>query len=148
RDGNRLDIAEGYLKEALKIQGELLSGPEAGKNRWYRARFYSDLAMLLQESGKHAEAMEAYQEAIGLQKQLVKNNAKNPDFRFNLARTCNELGDLLRDSGKQEDARTQHQDAFDLFKALHEENPKDESYRRNLAVSHHRLGLLFKNDGR
>jgi tetratricopeptide (TPR) repeat protein len=147
QDGSRLDTAEDYLHKGLDIQRKLEAGTEAPKNRWDLARSLNDLAMLLQESGKHAEAVKVYKEAMRLQEKLVGDDPTNPDYRFDLARTCNGLGELLRDSGEQSEAQRMHENARTLLDALiAEKQKKNAYYRRHLAISYHHLGVLLKND--
>jgi eukaryotic-like serine/threonine-protein kinase len=111
------------------------------------AASYNNLGSLLDDSAPK-DAMVAYEEAIGLQKQLVVGNKVNRLYQGDLARTYNNLGYAHARQGDWKNAEMCYRDAVRLQQVLVEASPLAASYRRDLAISYNNIGMAASRDGR
>ena len=65
---------------------------------------HANLGEVLKKTGHHAEAEQAYRQAIALQEKLVAESPSVPQYRSDLASNYANLGNLLRDLGRRAEA--------------------------------------------
>jgi tetratricopeptide (TPR) repeat protein/tRNA A-37 threonylcarbamoyl transferase component Bud32 len=98
---------------------------------------------------QHAEAQQAYDEAIARQEALSQENPREPHLRQELANSHNWLGELLRESGRPlAEAEEHYRTAQKLQKELVQQFQDEPLYRMELARSHYNLGIVQKNTNR
>ena len=64
------------------------------------AESHYSIGNLLQETGKPAEALAAYEQARAIQERLARENPTVTKFQSDLATSHNNIGDLLSETGK------------------------------------------------
>ncbi len=139
----RRDEAEASFREALRIQGPLnKQSPTVAGLRWRLARTYCNLGSLLMSAGQAAEAEELETKARDLQKTLVDEFPRVPDYAQELAATDDNLG-LLWTPLAPRKAEEAYQQALALLEGLARRYPNRPDYRQRLAVTHLNLGTLL-----
>jgi tetratricopeptide (TPR) repeat protein len=93
--------------------------------------------------GPEAEA--AYQKAIAIQEQLVRDLPKVPQYHGDLARSYNNLGLLRRDNRQREQAEAAFRKAVPLWEDLVRDHPGEGEHALGLATSCHNLGNLIRD---
>jgi tetratricopeptide (TPR) repeat protein len=106
---------------------------------------YSELGVLVKNTGRLTEAEAAYTQALGLTKHLVAEFASVPRYRQSLANTYNRLGSLLQLMGRLTPAEAAFTEGLALSQQLAAEFPSEPRYRLDLATLHYNLGNLLKS---
>jgi Flp pilus assembly protein TadD len=104
--------------------------------------------VLLEATGRVAEAEKAYRQALQLYERLVAEHPQVPQYRQELATTHNNLGVLLQATGRVADAEKAYRQALQLRERLVAEHPQVPEYRQELATTHNNLGVLLQATGR
>ncbi len=142
--------AEAACRKALATQQQLAAAQPAS------IEYLSDmglschnLGMLLSHSGRDAEAIEAYHQAVDIRRRLLRKAPSRVRFRSDLAVSCNNLGRLCSESENHRDAQEPLGEAIELFEQLVADYPEELNYRsclggaqNNLAMAQQRLGNL------
>ncbi|MFJ3861934.1 tetratricopeptide repeat protein, partial [Streptomyces sp. NPDC090085] len=104
----------------------------------------SNLGTRLSEAGRRAEALDAEQQAVQIQRRLAAENpaAYEPD----LATALSNLGTRLSEAGYRAEALGAEQQAVEIRRKLAAENPA--AYEPNLASSLSNLGIWLSQAGR
>lgn len=123
--GGRSDLAEREYQAALDVLAELEVSEGVQRQR---GATLTDLANVLRDQGRYAEAHEAYEEALGVFKE-------QGDLRSQGA-SIGQLGTLAMYEGNLEEAVERHRAALALFQQLQEPT--------NEAVVWHQLGMVFQ----
>jgi tetratricopeptide (TPR) repeat protein len=121
----RPDLAEREYKNALAVLGRL-SPSDAVKRQ--RGNQLTDLADVLSNQGRYAQARERYEEGLEIFKELEDLRGQGVSL--------GQLGTLAMVEGNLEEAVARYQDALVLFQQLQE--PASE------AIVWHQLGLAFQ----
>ncbi len=102
--------------------------------------------------GNTSGALQSYQRALSLLRQLTQLQPANLEFQRQLALLLGDLGDMESDAGNPQSAHRYYQEGFDIIRAA---VAKDSSlpFRRQLARKHLELGVIlghpaFANLGR
>jgi tetratricopeptide (TPR) repeat protein len=98
--------------------------------------------------GEYKEAEKDYDQALGIQKQLVADFPARPEFRFELAMSHNNRGELLSETGRFKEAEKEYDKALGLYKQLADDFPSRPKYHQNLASSLKLRGSLLRDTGR
>ncbi|HYN19577.1 MAG TPA: tetratricopeptide repeat protein [Thermoanaerobaculia bacterium] len=121
----RPDLAEREYRNALAVLGKL--PPSDGVKR-QRGNSLTDLADVLRDQGRYAQAREAYQKGLEVDKELGDLRGQGVSL--------GQLGSLAMTEGDLPEAVARHQDALILFQQLQE--PASE------AIVWHQLGIAFQ----
>jgi serine/threonine protein kinase/Flp pilus assembly protein TadD len=105
------------------------------------AASYNNLSSMIKETAAD-EAMQVFEQAIKIQRQLVKSAPSNRTYQAELARTYNNLGYVLAGNENWLDAMHSYENAVALQERLVKVSPLLASYRRDLAVSYNNLGMM------
>jgi tetratricopeptide (TPR) repeat protein len=126
--------------------------PQVPQYRQELAMTHNNLGLLLQATGRVAEAEKAYRQALQLYERLVAEHPQVPQYRQELAMTHNNLGVLLKATGRADEAEKAHRQALQLRERLVAEHPQVVGYKvdlgRILARSGYSLRNSRKNRGR
>jgi tetratricopeptide (TPR) repeat protein len=163
----RLDVAR-----SLRAEGILLSntGDPAGALRAFEeqrdiataleaetatdavrvvlANSHDSIGVWMDQTGKRAEALQAYQKALAIRKKLADANPADTEFQFGLARSHFNIGILLMSTGKREQSLQAFQKALSIIQELAHTNPAVAEFRRLLAWTHHNIGGVLDDTGR
>jgi serine/threonine protein kinase/tetratricopeptide (TPR) repeat protein len=144
--GDNDDAEAGYHK-AMQLYAALAAEfKDEAEYRTELARCNFDLASLLIQKGKPAEAEKAYRRAAEI---LEKVAARFPDaaYQRELADVYNDLGVLLRDGKELVKADKAYREAVALGEKAAAAEPDRLQYRINLAASYHNLGNIVRDQG-
>ncbi len=92
--------------------------------------------------GQHADAEQAYDQAIRLQEDLVRDDPHNAPYRQELADSLNYRGELLRTTNRADEARGWYDRALELQQALVAASNRPE-YRKQQARSYYNRALAL-----
>ena len=126
--GGRPDLAEAQYRQGIAVTEKL---DQSDQVKQHRGTLYTDLADVLADQGKFAEAREEYEATLKIDKEL--NDIRNQGA------TLAQLGTLAMREGNLPEAVERYQEAFKLFQRLNE--PTSE------AVIQHQLGRVFQEEG-
>jgi tetratricopeptide (TPR) repeat protein len=101
---------------------------------------YIDLGTLLRTEGQLAKAQDFSERAIRIQKELIKNDPDNWEYRVELATFYNNLAFLALEKGDMEMARDQNHAALDSIEDLATPPPTMETERAKAHMLHLYLG--------
>jgi len=125
KDGGRPDLAENAHRQAIEVWGNLEQSDQVKRERGID---HTDLADVLRNQGKYAEARAQYE--LGLESAKELNDLRQQGV------VLGQLGTLAMLEGNLADAVKRHHEALDLFQRLGE--PAME------AVAQHQLGMAFQ----
>ncbi|MFP5286429.1 MAG: tetratricopeptide repeat protein, partial [Thermoanaerobaculia bacterium] len=123
--GGRPDLAEREYQNALAVLDRL---PLSDAVKRQRGNQLTDLADVLRDQGRYAQAREKYKEGLEIAKELEDLRGQGVSL--------GQLGTLARVEGNLEEAVERYQDALILFQQLQE--PATE------AIVWHQLGIAFQ----
>jgi tetratricopeptide (TPR) repeat protein len=117
------------------------------------ARVYNNLGNLLRSEGQLARAEDLFDRAIRIQKELIKKDGDNWEYRVELATYDNNLAFLLFEKGDVPMAQRQNHAALDTIEALATPSPAMETERAKahmlyllMGPAHHpEFHVLYKN---
>jgi serine/threonine protein kinase len=93
--------------------------------------------------GEFKDAERDYDQAVGIQRQLLADSPARPEYRQDLAKTLTARGILLYTTGRLKDAEQDYDRALSIYKQLAADFPSRPEFRDGLAVSHHNRGRLL-----
>lgn len=97
--------------------------------------------------GDFSAALQAYEEAIGVYRDLIAADPHLARFRHDLALCSNNMGQLHEQLGDIESARDCYQSAILGFRVITEQHPDERVYPQGLALSLSNLGSLHRKTG-
>ncbi len=120
---------------------------DSNRIRYDLAFTHFNLAVLLREIGRNAEAAEGFEQALARLGRLVDEQPSRTIFRSLLAKTHYELGVLLAGNGQTARANDSWLRSRELFAALVREHPDTGVFRYNLALNLRCLSLVADATG-
>ncbi len=146
-----IQLLEPLAKKELALQGKGSETPPSHE----LARVYNNLGTLLSSQGQLARADELSERAIQIQKELMKADPDNWEYRVELATYYNNLAFLLFAMGDSERAQRQNHEALESIEALATPSPFMETERAKAHMLYYSLGaghnpdfhVLYKNLG-
>ena len=134
QDLNRYGTAEPLYLKCLELARR--SGNQADV-----AMTLNNLGILDSEQNRKEEARKAFEEALGIYRELAQ---KNPDIYLpDVAMTLNNLGILHREQNRKEEARKAYEEALRTYRQLAQNNP--EIYLPDVAMTLNNLGILHSD---
>ncbi len=134
---NRFAGAERGYAEALRIA--------RGANiRAAEATTLNNLGILHREQQRPAAAQQAYEEALGVYRELARTNPAA--YRPGVAMTLNNLGILRREQQRPAAAQQAFEEALGVYRELARTNPA--AYRPDVAMTLNNLGVLHREQQR
>ncbi len=124
RAGGRPDLAEAQYRQGIVVTQKLEQSDQVKRER---GTHHKNLADVLTDQGKFAEAREQYENSLNIMRDIE-------DLRSEGA-ILGQLGTLAMEEGNLAEAVKRHHEALKLFQRLNE--PAME------AVAHHQLGMAF-----
>jgi tetratricopeptide (TPR) repeat protein len=112
------------------------------------ARALTDLANLLRDIGRPADAEQTYRQAADIYEALHVAHPERADIADGLARTLNNLGFPLRDAGRTEEAERVYRRAAEIYEALHAAHPDHVEVAHRLAGTLANLGIVLSSTGK
>jgi tetratricopeptide (TPR) repeat protein len=109
---------------------------------------HTTIAVLLVESGKPAEGLRAFQEALAIQQKLADANPTVTGYDSDLALTHNNIGTVLGRTGKPQEALTEWRKALAINQKLAVAHPAAPQFQRALASTHMNIGNLLSQMGK
>jgi tetratricopeptide (TPR) repeat protein len=88
------------------------------------------------------EALEDYNEALSIRKQLADDFPTQPEFRQDLAKSYRNRGFALSAAGRRKDAEKDYDEALSIYKQLAADFPSRPEFLQGLARSHVSRGQL------
>ena len=145
------DRAKGirYLERALALREDLLqSSPGSPLHRRDLARTCALLANVLQDEGKHIDALHRSQQAIAYLELCVKMEPAVTQYRQELAETWYWRGKLLRTCGRPVEAIRAFEESCSIYEDLVKVCSNEKELARNLVESCQQLGSVNEDLGR
>jgi tetratricopeptide (TPR) repeat protein len=112
------------------------------------AKSYNTIAVLLMETGKPAEALQAFQKALAIQQKLADAHPAVAGYQSDLALSHNNIGTVLLRTGKPEEALTAWRKALAITQKLAETHPAVADFQSALAGTHNNIGDLLSQTGK
>jgi eukaryotic-like serine/threonine-protein kinase len=106
------------------------------------------LGTLLQNVGRFAEALAAFQQALADQEAPAASPGATDEARANLAAASNGIGVLLWKTRKLPEAEAELRRALAIRQGLANDRRSVPAYRGHLAETHHKLAVLLAERGR
>lgn len=113
----------------------------------FHAHAYFRLGVIHADLGDHDLAIEHYESAQKIYRQLYEAETSVQQAINGLARSHNNLGNLLRRVGRADDAAEQHEVGRKMLSDLTAKNPDNAEFQNGLAQSLHNLGVLASDRG-
>ena len=109
---------------------------------------YEYLGELAAASGRPAEGVEHFREALSIIEDLAHNDPEDVQLRAEQAKLLMKLGRALADTDEHREARRRLESAEGLFETLSQEQPEKAKLRNGLADTRQELTELFaRRDG-
>jgi serine/threonine protein kinase/tetratricopeptide (TPR) repeat protein len=110
--------------QALAIYQKLTDdNPAVTEFRRYLAASHNNLGILLNNTGKPAEAEAELRKALAIKQKLADENPSVTEFRSELAGTHHGLGQVLVATGKTAEAEAEYRTAISISQNVTEKNP-------------------------
>jgi serine/threonine protein kinase/tetratricopeptide (TPR) repeat protein len=133
--------AAGEVNEAIAaFQEAIRIGPDS-------MSAYSEIAEILQEQGRHDEALSYLRQALAVQEKRVAASPDDANLRHWLAGMRNDLAMTLGDLGKPEEAEQLYRQAIETENQLLLKSPKKQVFHAFLGNIYNNLGILLFNRG-
>lgn len=132
--------------ELLQRAEKMSSGSQA-----VRSNLASSLnlrAVIFNQLGDPAQAIDAHREAVELQLAMIAKQPNNIEFQRDLAGSYSNLGLCQKTLGKNELALDSYQNALRIRLRLANANPGSKDLRADVGMSHNNIGVLFKGLGK
>jgi tetratricopeptide (TPR) repeat protein/energy-coupling factor transporter ATP-binding protein EcfA2 len=137
--------ADSDLRQAIRLLEPLAELKARSEPSQDLARAYNNLGTLLAEDpDRLPEARELYERAIRIHEELTRRDARNREYRLELAKFCNNLSDLLRGQGQFEPAEQRNRQALNLIEELARPAP---SLAIEQADGHNLRGRILESRG-
>jgi serine/threonine-protein kinase len=107
------------------------------------AASHSYLGMLLHDTGRLEQALEAHNRALVIRERLARRDPKHSLFRGEVGISYNNVGAVLRASGRHDEALVMHRRAIDVLEAVNRDDPTAIPFQAQLALSHSWIGILL-----
>ncbi len=135
-------------RKALAVQRALASEPGADPARKLDvARSLTAAGWLARSTGDRALALESFEEARVLEKEVGKVVRLAKEARGALGTTLSMMGNVLAEKGDQAGARAAYANALAVRQELADGDPGDKNFQRDLATAHNSIGLLESRTG-
>jgi tetratricopeptide (TPR) repeat protein len=138
---DRLEEAEASFDKSIELFNSLRENRGDVLDSLRLARTKNNLAIMLRENGRNAEAESEYNEAIAIMRELVDASPQKREYREGLARMYNNLGNLQLTQAKSESALEANTEARRLFESLSSPIP---SLRSEIANSYNTRGQILR----
>jgi serine/threonine protein kinase len=112
------------------------------------AQSHSTIAVLLVETGKPAEALQAFQKALAIQQKLADAHPAAAGYQSDVALSHNNIGTMLLRMGKPEEALTAWRKALTITQKLAHAHPAVADFQSALAGTHNNIGELLSQRGK
>jgi eukaryotic-like serine/threonine-protein kinase len=106
------------------------------------------LGHLTEEIGSKEDALQAYQQAMEILRQLVVEHPQVTEFQNDLANSQISIGSLLKGTGKLDEALQAYEQAQEIQQRLVRENPTLAKFQNQLAGCHYNIGHLLRIVGK
>ncbi len=147
RLGKRDEARQLYDSALQRFEAMEASDDETSIYLQYRATCWNNLGMLSASEGDLSSAQKHYEQAIGLQSQLVGTVKDDSGGAQALAEMYVNLSLLQRHRGDSAQARTTVERAIDLLEELTERYPKERRHAHDLAIAlNNRSFVLHETD--
>jgi serine/threonine protein kinase/tetratricopeptide (TPR) repeat protein len=100
-----------------------------------------------QDRGDLPGALESYQSALAMQKQLVKEDTTNVQRQRDLATCFENMGDVLKLQGNIPGALESYRESLPIRQGLANQNPTNAAAQLDLSVSLERIGDVLNGQG-
>lgn len=137
-----LEKAQTYYEEFLKERG---NDPNLQADT---ALALSNRASVAAATGRKADALAGYLEAIQIREKLARDNPQSDENNFGLASAYNNLGVLQQALGKFDEALASFRSAIGIKEKLARDHPNEPDYTANLASSIANLGEFQRIGGK
>jgi serine/threonine-protein kinase len=142
-------VRRALLEKALAFYQQFLrdQGDDPGVRR-EAGRAFQRVGYINSLLGRHAEAVQAYQQALALHGRLAGEFPDAPEYRDDLAISQHDLARLYHETGKLDEAEAAYGEARDLYEHLAGTYPGQSDYRSNWALTYQNLGWLYSESAK
>jgi tetratricopeptide (TPR) repeat protein len=137
-----------YLRAHDLVKKALALAPRSRWIREERALILDDYSEWLCSRGRHREAEEPCNQALGYREQIYKEGYRGGGFPRYVARSYNRLGTILAAAGRHSEAEAAHRRALEFVQALVADFPAAPFYRAELSDVWLHLGAFLQDTGR
>jgi serine/threonine protein kinase len=140
----QFDKAETAYRRALALYAaRTMAFPTDADSTREEAAIRNELGLVLQTTGRYAEAEKLYRQAL----KMLTPRAETAASRFELARTRNLFGSLLWHTGQADEGEQNHRLALELLKDLVRQDPANPHYRLAQARGYRNLYAILSLKG-
>jgi tetratricopeptide (TPR) repeat protein len=136
------------FKEMRDIAAALETEAPSDVVRDVLATSHHNIAWMLSQSGRDAEALAADEKALAIYQKLADASPAVADLQSKLASTHNNIAILLWNTGRYEAALEAYKEALTIRQKLARASPAVTEYQRDLANSHLSIGMSLAQIGR
>lgn len=139
------------LNDALVHYQRFVDAHQDERDPVMRARLAKALygiGIISAEKGSQDEAIRAFQQAVKIREQLVREDPTVTDHKRLLAVTHNNLGIMYNSTGKRADALTAYRQSLTIWEQVVQEEPTVAKYQSEMARAHNSLGALYAETGK
>ena len=142
------DAAERWLLREWEIREQLLvDEPESAESNRHIATLAASIGSLRRRQGRSAEAVDAFERAIGLLREIQKQG-DDSWASYELALAHQALGRTLAEAAEHDDALHHYQSADKLLDALVTEYPENDAYLLRRSRNQYWIGKSLIRQGR
>ena len=106
------------------------------------AKSHHSIGRVLEDTGKPAEALRAYERARDIHERLARDNPSVTRSQSDLARSHGNIGVLLNDTGRPAEALAAYERARDISERLAREHPDSPGHASDLGGTLNNLGRI------
>jgi tetratricopeptide (TPR) repeat protein len=154
---NRPQEAEKAFREALALEKEVEASASkdpkqftwwAASYHWPYCEYYTQLWLLLRDTGRFQDAAEACREEIALVEKIIAQSANARDYQSRLATRYDDLAQILNAAKQPQQAEQALQRALTTWEELAAKYPKEAEYPWKLVECQFKFALLLTDTGR
>jgi eukaryotic-like serine/threonine-protein kinase len=147
-DAHQDDKAIGSIKKAIAVYTDLVhSQPETVGFQNDLAWCWDDLGLRLDEARNNAEAKQAFDQAVTLERLAIKKSKSADDYRLTLCYYLDNLGEQSVDMGRPAEGLPHYEEALRIRGELSRSNPEDRRYIAEVVQARVVLGNIKRHLG-
>jgi tetratricopeptide (TPR) repeat protein/tRNA A-37 threonylcarbamoyl transferase component Bud32 len=135
------------FEEQRDLAAALESEAPTDAVRTQRAYGHNGIGNVHSRTGKPAEALKEYQQALAIWQKLADAKRAVTEFQTGLAASYKNIGNVLTDMGKRAEALKEYQQALTIWQKLVDANRAVTEFQIGLAAIHFSLGILQRDTG-
>jgi tetratricopeptide (TPR) repeat protein len=139
--------AQAAIEEILNIAVPLEPEHPTEAVRTQLARGHQLSGIILQYTGKPAEALKSYKLALAIRQKLVNDNPGDANLQHSLANSQTRIGQVLSDTGQSVEGMRLLQQSLAIYQKLVDDNPKNLDFLHEMMFTLNLIGEILSSQG-